>query len=255
MPDRRQPWGGRRYNGARRLVRALLSMFTLAHLNTPPPESLNSQVLQMVVDYFSDISPVPLTPDNPLYQLYQYLIGYEVHLYLQAMNGAPDSPTQLVLALDDEDPSQVLGFALYLPSLDDPDACTLVYLAVQASHRRRGVARAMLQRVITRYPHAELACVAGKVPCFEALGFQVLAAQGPQVLMSTRDHRSDGMVAVQDLAPVFRSTEVRQIHAYLTKQHGAQAMGEAEKERDHHLDQLAIQAQQLVSERLTPRIH
>ncbi len=55
-------------------------MFTLTHLTTPPPESLKSQVLQMVVDYFSDLSPAPLTPSNPLYQLYQYVIGYEVDL-------------------------------------------------------------------------------------------------------------------------------------------------------------------------------
>ncbi len=230
-------------------------MFTLTHLNTPPPESLKSQVLQMVVDYFSDISPVPLAPSNPLYQLYQYVIGYEVHLYLQAMNGEADSPAQLLLALDDEDPSQVLGFTLYLPSQDDPEACTLSYMAVQASHRQRGVARAMLRQLIERRPHVELKCVASKVPYFETMGFQVLAAHGSQVLMNTRDQRSDGMVAVQDLAPVFQSTEVRQIHAYLVKQHGKQAMSEAETQRDHYLDQLAYEAQQLVRERLTPTVH
>lgn len=230
-------------------------MFTLTHLDAPPPESLKAQVLQMVVDYFSDISPVPLTPSNPLFQLYQYVIGFEVHLYLQAMNGEVDSPTQLLLALDDQDPSVVLGFALYLPSQDDADACTLAYMAVAASHRRRGIARAMLQRIIERHPHMELACVAGKVPTFEAMGLQVLAAQGPQVLMNTRDQRSDGLVAVQDLAPVFQSTEVRQIHAYLLKQHGKKAMSEAEKQRDYHLDQLAHQARQLVAERLTPTLH
>lgn len=230
-------------------------MFTLTHLNATPPESLKAQVLQMVVDYFSDISPVPLTPSNPLFQLYQYVIGYEVHLYLQAMNGEPDSPTQLLLALDDQNPAVVLGFALYLPSQDDADACTLAYMAVAASHRRRGIARAMLQRIIERHPHMELACVAGKVPTFEAMGFQVLAAQGPQVLMNTRDQRSDGLVAVQDLAPVFQSTEVRLIHAYLLKQHGKKAMSEAEKQRDYHLDQLAHQARQLVAERLTPTLH
>ncbi|CAH0300211.1 hypothetical protein SRABI70_04342 [Pseudomonas sp. Bi70] len=230
-------------------------MFTLTHLNATPPESLKAQVLQMVVDNFSDISPVPLTPSNPLFQLYQYVIGYEVHLYLQAMNGEADSPTQLLLALDDQDPSVVLGFALYLPSQDDAEACTLAYMAVAASHRRHGIARAMMQRITEYHPHLELACVAGKVPIFEAMGLQVLAAQGPQVLMNTRDHRSDGLVAVQDLAPVFQSTEVRQIHAYLLKQNGKKAMSEAEKQRDYHLDQLTHQARQLVAERLTPTIH
>jgi GNAT superfamily N-acetyltransferase len=225
-------------------------MFTLVNLNTTPPESLKSQVLQMVVDYFSDISPVSLTPSNPLYQLYQYVIGYEMHLYLQAMDSAIDSSAQLLLALDDADPSQVLGFALYLPAKDAPEACTLAYMAVQANQRRRGIARAMLQQMISRHPHAELACVASKVPTFEAMGFQVLGAQGPQVLMGTRSQRSDGLVAVQDLAPIFHSREVRQIHAYLVKQHGKRAMSDAEKQRDRLLDQMAQQAQALVRERL-----
>jgi GNAT superfamily N-acetyltransferase len=228
-------------------------MFTLVRLDNPPPESLKSQVLQMVVDYFSDISPVSLTPSNPLFQLYQYVIGYEVHLYLQAMDAAQDSRARLVLALDDTDPSQVLGFALYLPAKDDPQACTLVYMAVQAGHRRRGIARAMLQHMSARHPHAELACAAGKVPIFEAMGFQVLAARGPQVLMNAWNHASDGLLAVQDLAPIFQSKEVRQIHAYLVQQHGKKAMGDAEKQRDRLLDQMARQAEALVENRLGAR--
>lgn len=230
-------------------------MFTLVHLDTPPPESLKSQVLQMVVDYFSDISPVSLTPSNPLYQLYQYVIGFEVHLYLQAMDAARETSARLILALDDQDPSLVLGFALYLPVMDNPEACTLAYLAVQARHRRQGIARALLQHMTTRRPHAELACVAGKVPTFEAMGFQVLAARGPQVLMNTREHGADGAVAVQDLAPIYQSKEVRQIHAYLVQQHGKKAMAEAEKKRDRQLDQMARQAQALVDERGRPTVY
>jgi GNAT superfamily N-acetyltransferase len=224
-------------------------MFTLVHLDSPPPEALKSQILQMVVDYLSDISPVSLTPSNPLYQLYQYVIGYEMHLYLQAMDSALDTGAQLILALDDLDPSLVRGFALYLPAKDDPEACTLAYMAVQASHRRRGIARAMLEQMINRHPHAELACVASQVPTFEAMGFQVLAARGPQVLMNTRDHGSNGLVAVQDLAPICQSKEVRQIHAYLVQQHGKKAMSEAEKQRDRQLDRMARQARALVGER------
>jgi len=160
---------------------------------------------------------------------------------------------QLLLALDDEDPARVLGFALHLPSPDDAAACTLAYLAVHSEHRAQGIGRALLQRVLERRPHLELACVADKVPLFEALGLQVLAAQGALVVMSSRDYRSSGMVAVADLAPVFASTEVRQIHAYLLKQHGQRAMQQAEKQRDAHLDTLALQAQQLVDERLPSR--
>ncbi|MBD7977815.1 GNAT family N-acetyltransferase [Serpens gallinarum] len=230
-------------------------MFTLAHLDTPPPESLKAQVLQMVVDYLSDISPVSLTPSNPLFQLYQYVVGYEVHLYLQSMDGAQPGKPKLMLALDDEDPARVLGFALYLPYVDDPDACALVYLTVQASHRRNGIGSGMVAEMVARYPHAQVACVAGKAPFFEAQGFHALAAHGPQVLMNTRREASPGTLAVQDLEPIYRSTEVRQIHTYLLKQHGQKAMGDAERKRDRLLDQLARQAQAYVAERQTPRLH
>lgn len=217
-------------------------MFTLSHLDTPPPESMKSQVLQMVVDYLSDISPVSLTPSNPLYQLYQYVVGFEVHRYLDSMDGAQAGKPRLTIALDADDPARLLGFALYLPFVDDPDACSLVYLAVQAIHRRQGIGRAMIEQMVARYPHAEVACVASKVPYFQALGFHPLAARGPQVVMNTRSQASNGVVAVQDLEPIFHSQEVRQIHSYLVKQHGAEAMSEAEKARDELLDDMARQA-------------
>jgi GNAT superfamily N-acetyltransferase len=230
-------------------------MFTLTHLDTPPPESMKSQVLQLVVDYLGDISPVSLTPSNPLYQLYQYVVGFEVHRYLDSMDGAQAGKPRLIMALDADDPAVLLGFALYLPYVDDPDACALVYLAVQNSHRRQGIGRAMVDAMVSRYPHAEVACVAGKVPYFEALGFMPLAARGPQVVMNTRSRASDGVVAVQDLQPIFQSQEVRQIHRYLVKQHGAQAMGEAEKQRDRLLDELAQQADEVVQRSSATRLH
>lgn len=221
-------------------------MFTLTHLDTPPPESLKGQLLQMVVDYLGDISPVSLTPSNPLYQLYQYVVGFEVHRYLESMDGAQAGKPELIMALDADDPAILLGFALYLPYVDDPEACALAYLAVDAGHRRQGIGRAMVAAMVARYPHAEVACVAGKVPYFEALGFMPLAARGPQVVLNTRNQASPGVVAVQDLAPIFQSKEVRQIHSYLVKQHGEKAMSDAEKQRDRLLDQLAEQANHLI---------
>ena len=221
-------------------------MFTLTHLDTPPPESLKSQVLQMVVDYLGDISPVSLQPSNPLYQLYQYVVGFEVHRYLDSMDGAQAGKPELIMALDAEDPAVLLGFALYLPFVDDPEACALVYLAVDAGHRRQGIGRAMVEAMVTRYPHAEVACGAGKVPYFSALGFQPLVARGPQVVMNTRNGASNGAVAVQDLEPIFQSKEVRQIYSYLVQQNGRKAMSEAKKQRDRLLDQLAQQARHLV---------
>ncbi|MDE1164912.1 MAG: GNAT family N-acetyltransferase [Pseudomonas sp.] len=225
-------------------------MPSITRLPTTPPESLKSQILQMVVDYLTDISAVALTPSNPLYNLYQYAVGFEVHLYLEAMKGGQGVEVELIVALDDEDPAIVAGFLLYLPTQGDPEACAVAYLAVANAYRRQGVARAMLAQMTQRYPHAELGCVVARVPYFEALGFQVLGARGPQVLMNTRDHGSDGLTAVLDTAPIYSSVEVRQIHAYLLKQHGKRAMTDAEKQRDRQLDQLSRQAQAFAWERL-----
>ncbi|UVL63706.1 GNAT family N-acetyltransferase [Pseudomonas sp. B21-032] len=225
-------------------------MPTLHHFVAPPAEPIKSQILQMVVDYLTDISSVALAPSNPLYSLYQYGIGFEVHLYLQAMDGSRGIPVELIVALDLDDPELVVGFLLYLPLKDDPQACSVAYLAVHASHRRQGIARAMLAQMTARYPQAELGCVAAKVPVFEALGFQVTGARGPQVLMNTHAEPSAGMAAVLDVAPIYRTLEVQQIHSYLLKQHGKRAMVDAEKQRDRHLDQLSRKARALALERL-----
>lgn len=225
-------------------------MPTITRFETPPPEAIKSQILQMVVDYITDISMVAIAPSNPLYNLYQYGVGYEVHLYLDAMDGSKGIPVELIVALDDQDPDAVVGFLLYLPVKDDPQACAVAYMGVRASHRRRGIARAMVQDMVNRYPHAELACFVGKVPYFEAMGFQVLGVRGPQVLMNTRDHVTNGLLAVLDVAPIYSSVEVRQIHTYLLKQHGKRALVDAEKQRDRHLDQMTRQAQAFVRDRL-----
>ena len=225
-------------------------MSRITHYKTPCPESVNSQILQLVVDYLTDISAVGLGPSNLLYNVYQYAVGYEVHLYLEALNGEKGIAVELVVATDAQDPEQVIGFLLCLPVKDDPEACALPYMAVRASHRRQGIARAMLAQVLARYPHAELACSVSKVACFEALGFQVLGARGPQVLMNTRDHGTDGLLPVLDVAPIYSSLEVRQIHSYLLGQHGRKAMLEAEKKRDRQLDQMTRQAALFVQQRL-----
>ncbi|KRP43721.1 GNAT family N-acetyltransferase [Pseudomonas poae] len=213
-------------------------MFSLTRYTTPCPEPVNSQILQMVVDNLTDISSVALPPSNLLYNLYQYAIGFEVHLYLEALNGEKGIAVELVVATDNSAPQEVIGFLLYLPVKDDPQACGVAFMAVQAGWRRQGVGRAMMREVLARYPHAELACAVEKVAVFEAMGFQVLRAQGTQVVMNTRDYGTDGLMGVLDVASIYSSLEVRQIHAYLLQKHGRRAMVDAEKQRDRHLDQL-----------------
>ncbi|CRM84771.1 putative acetyltransferase [Pseudomonas sp. 24 E 13] len=222
-------------------------MFSLTRYTTPCPEPVNSQILQMVVDNLTDISSVALAPSNLLYNIYQYAIGFEVHLYLEALDGSKGISVELVVAMQDE---TVVGFCLYLPVKDDPQACGVAFMAVHAGFRRQGVARAMLDDVLARYPHAELACSVEKVPAFEAMGFKVRGARGTQVLMNTRDYGTDGLMGVLDVAAIYSSLEVRQIHTYLLQKHGKRAMVDAEKQRDRHLDQLTRKVRVFVSERL-----
>ncbi|MHC8395356.1 GNAT family N-acetyltransferase [Pseudomonas sp. LB3P93] len=222
----------------------------LSHFQTPCPEHINSQILQMVVDNLTDISMVGIAPSNPLYNVYQYAVGYEVHLYLEALGGTKGIAVELIVATDDEDPEKVIGFLLYLPVKDDPDACGVAYMAVDSGQRRRGVARAMLHDMISRYPHAELTCTVAKVPWFESMGFQVLGVRGTQVLMNTRDHSSEGLMGLLDVTFIYSSLEVRQIHTYLLQKHGKRAMVDAEKQRDRHLDQMTHNAKVFVLNRL-----
>ncbi|VVO37902.1 GNAT family N-acetyltransferase [Pseudomonas proteolytica] len=224
-------------------------MFTLTHYTSPCPEPVNSQILQMVVDYLTDISSVALPPSNLLYNIYQYAIGYEVHLYLEALAGAKGIAVELIVATDEQDPAKVIGFLLYLPVKDDPEACGVAYMAVHASHRRQGVARAMMDEMLSRYPHGELTCTVEKVPAFESMGFQVRGVRGTQVLMNTRDYSTDGLMGVLDVASIYSSLEVRQIHTYLLQKHGKRAMIDAEKQRDRHFDQMTRKARLFVQVR------
>ncbi len=224
-------------------------MYSLTRYTTPCPEPINGQILQMVVDNLTDISSVALPPSNLLYNIYQYAIGFEVHLYLEALNGSKGIAVELVVATDAQDPEKVVGFVLYLPVKDDPEACGIAFMAVLAGQRRQGVARGMMADVVGRYPHAELACSLDKVPAFEAMGFQVRGARGTQVLMNTRDHGTDGLMGVLDVASIYQSLEVRQIHTYLLQKHGKRAMVDAEKQRDRHLDQLTRKVQLFLQNR------
>ncbi|MFJ2409170.1 GNAT family N-acetyltransferase [Pseudomonas sp. NPDC087814] len=223
-------------------------MFSLTHYETPCPEPINAQILQMVVDYLTDISMVAIPPSNLLYNVYQYAIGYEVHLYLEALDGSKGIAVELIIALDAQE--QVIGFLLYLPVKDDPEACGVAYMAVHASHRRKGVARAMMQDMLARYPHAELTCAVEKVPAFESMGFQLRGVRGTQVLMNTRDYSTDGLMGLLDVASIYSSLEVRQIHTYLLQKHGKRAMVDAEKQRDRHFDQMTHKARMFVHARL-----
>lgn len=224
-------------------------MFILRRLDGVPPESFQNQIRQLVIDHVGELSGVAISVDNPLYPLYQYGVGLEVHQYVQALDGTRGLAVQLTLALDAEAPDQLLGFSLALPASDDEQACALPYLAVSPKHRRKGVARGLLDDLRARFPSVELNAFPKLVPWFEAMGLQVIATHGPQVAMSSTGMASNALIGRLDIAPIYQTLEVRQIHAYLLKQHGEDAMIAAEAQRDEHLDTLTEHARLCVLER------
>ncbi|AIR90728.1 GNAT family N-acetyltransferase [Pseudomonas cremoricolorata] len=224
-------------------------MFILHRLDGVPPESFQNQIRQLVIDHVGELSSVAISADNPLYPLYQYGVGLEVHQYLQALDGTRGLSVVLTLALDAEAPERLLGFALAISATDDPQACAVAFLAVDPSHRRQGIAQALLADLRTRYPRLELSALPHQVPWFEGMGLQVVHASGPQVLMSSTGQAIGALIGRLDIAPIYQTVEVRQIHAYLLKQHGEQAMIAAQDQRDERLDQLTERAAACVGER------
>ncbi|MEN4825720.1 MULTISPECIES: GNAT family N-acetyltransferase [unclassified Pseudomonas] len=226
-------------------------MFILSRLDSVPPESFQNQIRELVIHHVGELSSVAIRAENPLYPLYQYGVGMEVHQYLQAMDGTRGLAVELTLALDADAPDQMLGFALTLPAQDNDQACAVAFLAVVADHRRQGIARALLGDVQARFASVELNAFAHQVPWFEAMGMQVVAASGPQVLMSSTGQASAALIGRLDIAPIYQTTEVHQIHTYLLNQQGEDAMIEAEQQRDEWLDELAESARDCVRQRKT----
>ncbi|MFJ4067613.1 GNAT family N-acetyltransferase [Pseudomonas sp. NPDC089996] len=224
-------------------------MFILSRLDSVPPESFQNQIRELVIHNVGDLSSVAIRAENPLYPLYQYGVGMEVHQYLQAMDGTRGLAVQLTLALDADAPDQLLGFALTLPAQDNPQACALAFLAVAPGQRRQGIARALLGDTQARYASVELNAFANQVPWFENMGMQVVAASGPQVLMSSTGQASGALIGRLDIAPIYQTAEVLQIHTYLLNQQGEDAMLDAEQQRDEWLDELTVQARECVRQR------
>ena len=225
-------------------------MLTILCNKMPPSDRVAHQVLEMVADNLTDLSMLGVPPSNPLYGVYSWALPYEISMYIQRIGKIPTAPVELIVAYDDGNDTDVVGFLLYLPVPTHPDACGVTYMAVKQSHRRRGIGSAKMSECIARYPHVELTCFVKKVPFYENLGFQVLDTQNTQVVMNTRSASTTGMMAIVDTAPILNSPQVKQIHAHLVQRWGIREMAKAEKQLERHIEQLKRQAAAYVRERL-----
>ena len=225
-------------------------MKTVLHNETIPSDRVLEQILVIATDNLTELSMLGVPPSNPLHGLYCWSMQFEICMYIMRIGKMPDAPVELILAYDDDNDTDVVGFLLYSPVLSHPDACGVNYMAVKQSHRRRGIGSAMMREAISRYPHVELTCFVKKVPFYESLGFQVLDTQNTQVVMNTRSASTTGMMSIVDTSSFFSKPQARQIHDNLVKRWGVEEMTRAEIQLQWHVEQLKREASTFVSERL-----
>jgi len=218
--------------------------------SAPPPRDVTHQVLQMVVSNLTELSMLAVPPSNHLYEIYKWAVPAEVNLYIDRIGQVPIAPVELLVAFDKETPGHVLGFLMYLPVPTHSDACGVTYMAVQKTHRGRGIGSAMMKKAIERYPHVELTCPVAKVGFYERLGFQVLDTHNTQVVMNTRSASTEGQMAIVDVEPIYRSSQALEIRDRLLARWGRKEMVNAESQLNRHVAQLQRQAVAFVGGRL-----
>lgn len=220
----------------------------------PPTQALGEQVVQLVHDNITDLSMLSVPPSNHLFEIYQWALPIEIGTYMSRIGRVASEPVELLLAIDESGPVQLIGFLLYSPVPTHPEACGVNYMAVKQSHRRQGIGTSLMKELVAQHPHVELTCPIKKVPFYESVGFQVLDTHSTQVVMNTRSASTVGQMAVLDIAPLYESSDAQAIHHRLAQRWGQKAMAQAKKQLERHAEQLARQSRAFVDARLASKM-
>jgi len=207
---------------------------------TPPPphHHITDQVLALTIENTSSLSMSGIPPSNALYPIYEVTLTAEMGVYLKSMDPQAEARSELIVAMSDCSPAEVVGFVHYLPLRGSADACGVTYIAVAQHARRQGVARALMDEVRKAYPHIGLSCPIEKVEIFEKLGLQVVGANHNHVEMNTDEEPTPGAIGVLDVEPLFHSPEVLDLQAKLVMKHKRSGLKQAQQElaRLYHRD-------------------
>ena len=221
----------------------------VSHYRRTPPLHVYSQVEDMAAALVSDLSLVHVPPSNHLWPVYSFALKAELGIYMDRMGSASPAHTGLIAAEDPALPGKVAGFILHMPVVGAPDASGLAYIAVDATYRRRGVARQMIDQLLSEYPHVELSCPVDKVAIYEKLGFKVIGVRDNQVRLNTRDYTANGRIGTIDTSMIFNSPEAMQIRHQQQQKYGRKAMADASRSVQRLYDQGVFKATQFVAQR------
>lgn len=224
-------------------------MFSITHYKTPPSGRILQQIIQITVNNVPALHMVAPQPSNPLYPVYEFALAAEIEIYVQRLGESDPHRGNLVVATDDSDPDRVVGFLIYLDAENDPLTCAICYMAVAADRRRRGIARAMVEVVLSRRPWATLTCAIEKAPYYEAMGFSVAGHRDNQITLSNWEYDDGIRVAVIDPTSLIQTPEVAGLHGQLVQKYGPKQIRDAEKKQNREMARAVEKARAFAAQR------
>ncbi len=230
-------------------------MFAITHYRTRPPQELIQQVLNLAAQNTPEMHTVQPEPSNPLYPLVEMTMVMEIHVYMDLMGPSDVRNAGLILATDKAAPGTVLGFLQYASSTDMESACAITYLAVDGNHRKQGIARAMMEELMKRHPHAALTCPVPTVPVYESLGFAVFGAKDTQIVMTSGGYRNQAVCTLTDASQFLRHPSVLRLQNGLIAKHGDKGLIEGESQMTARLMKLTAEAENYATARLAGAAH
>lgn len=217
-------------------------MLTITHYDATPPQIIGTQVIDMAIEYYTELSLSGTPPSSPLYPVHQAVMAVEMGTYLLSMGIDALRPIKLLVATDSKSPNLVVGFLKYLPLKDSDDACGVTYMAVRQGHRGRGIGRALATDLLKRRPHTELSCFVEKVPFYERMGLQMIGVRETQIRMCTHPQSAEGIMAVLDTQSMIHAPTVRMAAHIQLQKNGAKLMRDADRQFSRHVDRRTRQA-------------
>lgn len=217
-------------------------MLMITRFDTTPSQIIGQQVIDMAIEYFTELSLSGTPPSSPLYPIHQAVMAVEMATYLHSMGVNALRPIKLLVATDSAAPNMVVGFLKYLPLKDSDDACGVTYMAVRQGHRGQGIGRALVADLLKRCPHAELSCYVEKVPFYERMGLQVIGVRDTQIRMCPHPQSANGIMAVLDTQSMIHSPTVRMAAQKQMQKHGSKVLRDAERQFSRHVERRTRQA-------------
>ncbi|RUG15356.1 GNAT family N-acetyltransferase [Pseudomonas aeruginosa] len=163
----------------------------VVRLSRDIPTELQQGAMSIAFDCAKELTVFSLVENDPFEELAKAEVcaRLQADFYLIAnpmpVNGVL-SRGEAIFVLDESfDPARVVGFATYKPRFPTFTSASICYIAVAKSHRRQGVMRLIMSKLLEHYPVVALDCPIELVPLYKKFGFYVSGSQSAHITMET----------------------------------------------------------------------